>query len=419
MKRWQPYHTIWLVLGFGWITNYMVRIGMSPALVQIKGEFGLSHSEAGILATAFFYAYTAMQFPAGFLGDRIGRKLVLLLSCIGWAVTSLLTGFATSFRQIFLLRFLCGAAEGSFFGNDRPVISAFTPKEKMGLGQGLSFTGLGTGMGFGIILAGIIADRMNWRWVFIIFSVVAFFAAFLIWRLIKEPPHLQQETEEARLSLAFTNRDLWCIYLGGIASVYALWVLGTWAPTIIVETTETQLGLSSLYASVLGFAAIPGLLTTGYLSDRMVRKGKGRKFVGGMAFLGQAASLALVGFAIQQRYDAWLLTASIFVAGFFVWGVWGPLYALYADIVPRRILGAAYGLGNSINFVGSLVAPWASGAIRDYTGSFAWACFAAAIFTAVSSLLIFAIAPAFRLGAETHLLDREAAKALKPSSEAS
>ncbi|MBI4318282.1 MAG: MFS transporter [Chloroflexi bacterium] len=419
MKSWKPYHTVWLVLGLTWVTNYLVRVGLSPALVPIKEEFGLSHSEAGLLATAFFYSYTAMQIPAGFIGDRIGRKIVILISCLGWAASSLLLGFASSVKELFALRLSMGAAEGSLFGNDRPVISAYTPKDKMGMGQGLSFTGLGTGMGFGILLAGFIAERMGWRWIFIIFSIAAFFAAFLVWRVIKEPPRLDAERTPVSLSSLLTNRDMWCLYVGGISSVYCLWVLGTWAPTIIVETTNTELGLSSVYSSVLGFAAIPGLFIMGALSDVMVRKGLGRKTLGGLGFLGQAITIAFLGFAIQERYELWILTVTIFAAGFFTWGAWGPIYALYADLVPLQILGTAYGIGNFVNFFGSLIAPWASGAIRDYTGSFAWACYVAAIFTAAFSLVIFAISPAFRLGPEIRILDRQAAKALKLSSDIS
>jgi sugar phosphate permease len=62
--KWEKYHTVWALLIFGWITNYMVRASLSPLLLPILNEFKLTYAEAGILATAFFYAYTFMQLPA-------------------------------------------------------------------------------------------------------------------------------------------------------------------------------------------------------------------------------------------------------------------------------------------------------------------------------------------------------------------
>ncbi len=50
-----------------------------------------------------------------------------------------------------------------------------------------------------------------------------------------------------------------------------------------------------------------------------------------------------------------------FLAGFFIWGHWAAFYALLPDIVPYQILGTTYGLTNTIHFVGSLIAPWATG----------------------------------------------------------
>ena len=78
------YQTVWAVLIFAWLTNYLVRMGLSPVLVPIMREFQLSYAQAGLLATAFFYAYTFMQLPAGVLGDWIGKKAILVLAPVWW-----------------------------------------------------------------------------------------------------------------------------------------------------------------------------------------------------------------------------------------------------------------------------------------------------------------------------------------------
>jgi len=52
--KWEKYHTVWAIMVFGWVTNYMVRSSLSPLLIPILQEFELTYAQAGILATAFF-----------------------------------------------------------------------------------------------------------------------------------------------------------------------------------------------------------------------------------------------------------------------------------------------------------------------------------------------------------------------------
>lgn len=80
------YVVVWAVLVCAWVSNYLVRMALPPLLGPIMAELALSYRGAGRLAAAFFYAYMAMQVPAGMLGDRIGRKRVAIggLVVCGW-----------------------------------------------------------------------------------------------------------------------------------------------------------------------------------------------------------------------------------------------------------------------------------------------------------------------------------------------
>ena len=388
---------------FGWVTNYMVRSSLSPLLIPILQEFKLTYAQAGILATAFFYAYTFMQLPAGHLGDRLGRKVVLILCTSWWGLMSLLTGLANSFFSLFLFRFLTGVGEGAYFSNDRPIISAYTPEKKRGLGQGISFIGLGIGMFIGISLAGWISDLWGWRSVFILYAFPSFLASFLIYRLIEEPPRFERKEAEGRkvsYSLIFKSRNLWLLYLGGIPAIYALWVVGTWAPAMFKEMGVESLARSSFYSSLLGISAIPGLALTGFVSDRLARKGKGRKGLIAIEFFLISLCMLTLGYGLKVRMNIYFFIFFFFMAGFFIWGHWAAFYALLPDIVPYEILGTAYGLTNTIHFLGSLIAPWATGWIKDVTASFSWGLYLAGIFCILGGILILAVGPAFRFEKE-------------------
>jgi len=422
--KWRYYHTVWFVLVFGWITNYMIRIGFSPALLPIMDEFKITDADAGLLATAFFVGYAVMQFPAGHLGDRVGRKVILTISSFGWAVAALLTGLTRSYVQLFACRLITGLTEGAYFGDDRPVSAAYTPKEKMGLGQGVSFIGLGIGMCLGMLLAGMIADAWGWRIIFILFSLPAFVAGFLILMFIKEPAKdsgnseedpdnketssspqedskpLEGQNHRASYKLVFKNRDLWMLYLGGIPSIYALFVIGTWAPKIFKELGVTSLANASIYSSLLGLAAIPGLMITGYISDKLYQRGFGRKCAVVASCIILAIFMGLMGYAIDTGAPVWVFVVYIFIAGFFVWGMWAPFFSIIAGIVPQEIRGTVYGLTNGINFIGAIVAPWLTGWIKDLTGSFAWGAYSSGILLVIGAILIMGIRPAFKLERE-------------------
>jgi predicted MFS family arabinose efflux permease len=229
---------------------------------------------------------------------------------------SLLTGLAYSFGSLCLLRFLTGIGEGAYFSNDRAIISAYTPERRKGLGQGISYIGLGFGIFVGISLAGVISDLWGWRSVFILFAFPSFLASFLIYRVV-EQPHWQEfkgkGEKKFSYSMVFKNRDLWLLYVGGIPGVYALWVLGTWAPAMFKEIGVETLARSSLYASILGVSGIPGVVLTGLVSDRLSRKGKGRKGLIAIEFFLMSLCMLLLGCGLKLKVNIYVFVFLFFI----------------------------------------------------------------------------------------------------------
>jgi sugar phosphate permease len=172
------------------------------------------------------------------------------------------------------------------------------------------------------------------------------------------------------------------------------------------EMGVESLARSSFYSSLLGISAIPGLSLTGFVSDRLARKGKGRKNLIAIEFFLISFCMLALGYGLKIKMNIYLFIILFFMAGFFIWGHWAAFYALLPDIVPYEILGTAYGLTNTIHFLGSLIAPWATGWVKDVTASFSWGLYLAAIFCALGGTLIFTVRPAFRFGKEKPIANR-------------
>lgn len=380
------YHKVWGVLLIGWMSLYMVRMGMSPLLVPIMDEFNLSYARAGLLSSAIFWAYTCMQIPSGYMGDRWGRKRFLILGTLCWSILCFFTGFVNSFVLLFVIRFLTGMAQGTFFGNDRPIIAAYTPLEKMGRGQGISAMGMGLGMGFGILLAGQIAESWGWRSVFFLYSIPSFVAFLFILKIIRDPePALGKAVrlEKTHFSMAFKSGDLWMLYLACFSVMYMLWLLGTWSPAIFLELGVGSIASAGVYAAVLGFIGVPALLISGAISDRMKKKGQNRKYHLMVCLLIMSVLAFLMGLGLDLGFgSAWFIVL-IILGGFATWSYFPPYYALLPDLVPEKILGTTYGAANTVNFMASLVAPWCTGYLRDQTQGFSWGFY-------ITSVVVFA-----------------------------
>ena len=390
-----PYYAVWAVLVYAWVANYLIRMALGALLPPIMEELALSYTQAGFLSTAFFYAYMAIQFPAGAFGDRFGRKRSLITGVLLGALAAVSTGSARSFGALFAARLLTGIGQGFLFSNDRVIIAAVTPRDKMALGQGVSFSGPGLGTTVGLLLAGALGALMPWRSVFMSFGLPPLLAAILIWRLVPEPPHHVRATDPAwPFSRVLRTRDFWLLGATGIMPVYIQFVLATWAPLFFAELGVADLARSASLASLQGVPAPFALALSGFLADRFHRHGFPRKLIIAATLLLSALSVTAMGLLVHVRGPAWLLIAFMLAASFFFWCAWGPAYAIFGELFPSSVLGKAFGLYNSTCFLGAIVGPVLTGYIRDITGSFAASLFAAGVLCLLSVMTAMALGPA-------------------------
>src|SRR5436309_8969713 len=223
------YVLVWLLFIFAWATNFVIRIGFSALLPSIIAELQLSYARAGLLASAFFYAYVLMQLPAGLLGDRFGRRRILVLGLLGGALAAGLTGLAGSFATLFAARALTGAFQGTLFSNDRAIIATVTPPDRIGLGQGVSFSGPGLGLTFGLVIGGVLVEILPWRTVMMLFGLGPIAAALLIVRYVPAPaPPVARVPAAQRLRSLFSNGRLCVLALISLCAIGDQFILATW-----------------------------------------------------------------------------------------------------------------------------------------------------------------------------------------------
>ena len=393
-----PYQAIWALVIYAWISVYLARMAIGPLLPILMAELRLTYAQGGFLSTALFWGYMAMQFPAGLLGDRIGRKRMLVGGMLLSSVFTALTALAGSFWAIFAARCATGLAQGFLFSNDRVLIAATTPREKMALGQGVSFSGPGIGTTLGLLLAGALAAVIPWRGVFLVFAGPPLLAAALLWALAPEPARATLAADPAwPFRRVLRTPDFWLLALAGTMPVYAQFLLATWTPMMFGEIGVSDVARSALLSSLQGVVAPAGLLASGLAADRIHRRGFGRKLIVVTALSLTALSLAGMGLVVEARRAVWLLTALMLSTSFLFWSTWAPAWAILGELFPPSVLGKVFGFYNMTCFIGGVLGPYLTGVIHDATGSFAAGLYAAAVGCLVSALLAMAVRPAWRL----------------------
>lgn len=151
------------------------------ALPHIQGSVSASTDQITWVLTSYIVASTIMTPLTGFLTERMGRKMVLIVSIIGFTAASMLCGVAQNLVEIVLFRLLQGLFGAALIPLSQAVLLDINPPERHG--QAMAVWGAGAVLGplLGPGLGGWLTDNLDWRWVFFInlpIGIVAFCGVF-------------------------------------------------------------------------------------------------------------------------------------------------------------------------------------------------------------------------------------------------
>ncbi|MAS87260.1 MAG: EmrB/QacA family drug resistance transporter [Micavibrio sp.] len=148
------------------------------ALPHMQGALNATQEQATWILTSYIVAAAIMTAPTGILAARLGRKRLFLISIVGFVISSILCGVATSLSQMVFFRLLQGVFGAGLVPLSQAVLLDINPREKHG--QAMAMWGVGVMLGpiLGPTLGGWLTEYYNWRWVFYI-NVPIGVAAFL------------------------------------------------------------------------------------------------------------------------------------------------------------------------------------------------------------------------------------------------
>jgi MFS transporter, DHA2 family, multidrug resistance protein len=166
---------------------------VNVSLPHIAGSLSASIDEATWALTSYLVANAIILPMTGWLASRFGRKNLLMLSVVGFTLSSFLCGIAPTLGMLILFRILQGATGGCLQPLSQAVLlEAFSPKDR---GKAMGFWGLGIVVApiMGPVLGGWLTDNYSWRWVFYINLPVGIASIVMTKMFIFDPPYLRQE----------------------------------------------------------------------------------------------------------------------------------------------------------------------------------------------------------------------------------
>src|SRR5579875_3852805 len=178
---------ILIVLALAAMAYSMLSSAVVPALPTIQHAVGASETGLAWLLTGYLLAASVAPSILGRLGDMYGKEKLLLLTLVLLCAGTLLAAVASSLPLLIAARVIQGAG-GGIFPLSMGIVRDEFPAERVPGSIGLLSAILGIGGGVGIVLAGVIVQRLDYHWLFWIPLIALVLAAVLTWRYVPESP---------------------------------------------------------------------------------------------------------------------------------------------------------------------------------------------------------------------------------------
>jgi MFS family permease len=368
----------WLVVGMLWLVcvfNYGDRQAFSSVFPRLRSEFGFNPVELGLMGSAFAWVYALGSPLAGFIGDRISRKGLILGGCLFWSATTALTGLCGRLWQFVGVRALTGIGETFYFPSALSLMSDYHGQRTRSLALSLHQSGVYIGTIGGSWAAAWLAERHGWRFGFKLFGAAGVALALFLYGYLREPirgeadgsgnvprPEPLSAGETLRAIMASpTAVVLICVFAGAnfVATIFL-----TWTPTFLYEKFHLSLASAGLYGSAfLNTASMISVPFGGLIADRAASKRPGgRILVQASGLLAGAAFVALVG--LTSELATVLVATAVFglCKGLYDSNIFASLY----DVVEPRARASAAGIMNTAGWSGGALGPLAVGIATQY-----------------------------------------------------
>lgn len=291
----------------------------------------------------------------GWLADRYGRRIPLMVDIALYSIIELATAFSPNFTVFILLRAAFGIAMGGEWGLGAALAMEALPPKNRGFFSGLLQEGYACGNLLANLALWFLFDRIGWRGMFIVGALPALLILFI--RAHVPESEVWKAKAHDRMSVAGdvlldSLKRYWPLFLYGILFMTGMNAMSHGTQDPYATFLTKQHGFSSAVVGQLGviaaFGAIAGGIFWGTISQRI-----GRRLTIIICAIGGLLAIPL--FSFSQTYG--MIALGGVLMQFTVQGAWGVIPAHLNEIAPGLVRGTFPGF---VYQLGNLISAWSS-----------------------------------------------------------
>jgi MFS transporter, ACS family, tartrate transporter len=388
--------------------NYLDRINLGFAGLQMNQQLGFSSVVFGFGASVFFLGYMVLQIPSNLILYRLGARVWLAALLICWGAVASLTAFVWNERSFDILRFLLGLTEAGLLPGMALYVTFWFPSRYRARAVG----GYIIAGAFAAVLGGPISGALityldgfagfhGWQWMFIVEGVpTVLLGMFTLYYLPNSPAQAkwltpqqrdwiesELRTEKAELertgkyTVLDSIRDVrvWMLAILFGCALVGIYGMLMWLPLIIKNMgnlSYLQIGFLSAVPPLLG---VVGTILVSFSSDRT---GDRKLHLASVYVIG---AVGMLGSAlVQSPVLAYLFLC---LAGLGMNSGNSLFWSLNASFMTGVAAAVSIAVVNTIAQFGGLIGPWLIGAVKTSTGNFSIALMVVAGFLVLAALM--------------------------------
>jgi MFS transporter, ACS family, tartrate transporter len=373
-----------------YIFNYLNRVNVGYAALQMRSDLGFSNSVFGFGAGIFFIGYFLLQIPSTLLTEMWSARNFITLSLIVWGALAALCGLIDSAEQFYWVRFFLGIAQAGFFPGVIVYLTHWFRYEDRAKTIAMFMLAIPTSNMIGAAISAVLMriDWLGWngwRWLLIleglptvVLGVMAFFyltdrPSDAKWLADDERAWIsaELEREQARkksagkmpVLQALRQPRVLVLALACFCYITNSVGLASWLPTIVRRISGLSTTQVILISGIPWLAAMPMMLITAWHSDKTGE----RRWHAAIALLIVGAGLSL---SIAAGSHLVLAIAAFCIATMALYSFPSPFWSLPTMFLSGPAAAASVALINATGNLGGFAGPYIIGYLADRTGDY-------------------------------------------------
>lgn len=354
---------VYFAFAAGYLLSYLYRTVNAVISPELVRDLALNPSALGLVTSAYFLAFAAMQVPVGILLDRYGPRRVEPVLLALAALGATLFALAESLASLALARAIIGAGVSACLMAPLKAISAWYPRDRQASYAGWMMVAGGIGALTATVPLEFALRITHWRVVFAVLAAVTFVVAIAIaWRVpdIDRPAAsggLRAQLAGVR-SVFLHPRFWWLAPVGGFAMGSFMAIQGLWAVPWLMDVEGASRAAAADHLLVMNLVIMAGYAAIGFFGTRLAHRGIHARHLFAAGWALNAVMLGCIVARLPGSYLWWAgygLGSAVNVLGFTVLN----------EGFGRDLAARANTTLNLLMFAGSFLTQWGIGVAVD------------------------------------------------------